>query len=507
MFSRTRLTSHDSVANGIAIAATAIAGVMCGWLAILHFRMIGSPAPQEMREGAVIWLTRLLLEGRNLYANDQLPASTNLYGIVYHLVVLPFARVFGNGYTVHRAVSGAAILCGCVLFYRLLRRERVDRLLAVAGTLLFYTSSIYFVAPLARPDSLGSFLAILAITILFHDNLTWPRFGIGVLIGVLALLTKLYFVFPLFIVAAHVLLFVSPARGIAYAAVAIVVCAATLLGVTIVYPAYITTSVITHINAEAFYDAVHMRRQSLDWILYSLPALVALAILAAGSVVERANVTRRQPGIFAFAAAVNASVFVGWIGGHPGSHMTYLFHLETPLLLLAVLPSVSTKRGWPRALVAAALPIAVAVGFQYFPMTFQRFAEAEATFGALESAIAAHRNVIGSTEIAGPLALSNREVFDSGQSQYFRDAATEWRLPGLLPASTIQHTWEQFTKEIDNGIVERRFDLIVCNRRNGPIPAALVGQHYVRTATLEVDFPWANQRWPLDLWQPRVNQH
>ena len=163
----------------IAAAATGIAALMTAYLVLLHLRMIVSPAPQEMREGAIIWITRLLLEGRNPYAIAELPASTNAYGILYHLVVLPFARAFGNGYTVHRAVSAVAIAGSSVLMYRLLRREKADRLVAAVGVMLFYASSLYFVAPLARPDGFGVFLAMASITLLFSDDVSEVRFLIG----------------------------------------------------------------------------------------------------------------------------------------------------------------------------------------------------------------------------------------------------------------------------------------------------------------------------------------
>ena len=181
---------------------------MCGWLAVLHLRMVISPAPQEMREGAILWITRLLLEGRNPYALSELPASTNAYGIAYHLVVLPFARFFGNGYTVHRAISAAAIAGSCALMYRLLRRAGTDRVLTSAGVMLFYASSLYFVAPLARPDGLGVLFSMASITWLFVDDLTPRRFLIGLAFAVLALLTKVYLAFPPFVMALYVFLFV-----------------------------------------------------------------------------------------------------------------------------------------------------------------------------------------------------------------------------------------------------------------------------------------------------------
>ena len=88
----------------VAVLSAWISTLGLGWLLLLQIRMVFSPAPQEMREGAAVWLTRLLLEGRNPYSLTELPASTNVYGILYHLVVYPLARVFGNGFAVHRIV-------------------------------------------------------------------------------------------------------------------------------------------------------------------------------------------------------------------------------------------------------------------------------------------------------------------------------------------------------------------------------------------------------------------
>src|SRR5215510_642204 len=82
-----RLVSMEAVAvpRRLARIAAGIAAVMCGWLVVLHLRMIVSPAPQEMREGAIIWITRLVLEGRNPYAVSELPASSYAYGIIYRV--------------------------------------------------------------------------------------------------------------------------------------------------------------------------------------------------------------------------------------------------------------------------------------------------------------------------------------------------------------------------------------------------------------------------------------
>ena len=167
------------VPERLIMLSTIVAGLGGAWLVVMHARMVLSPAPQEMREGAVVWITQLLLEGRNPYSLTELPEGANVYGIFYHLVVLPFARVFGNSFAVHRIVSAAAILGACALLYRMLRRMEVSRALSAIGVLVLYSSSVYFTSPLARPDSLGLLLSLASLTLLFRDRVTPAAFAGG----------------------------------------------------------------------------------------------------------------------------------------------------------------------------------------------------------------------------------------------------------------------------------------------------------------------------------------
>jgi hypothetical protein len=178
-----------------------------------------------------------------------------------------------------------------------------------------------------------------------------------------------------------------------------------------------------------------------------------------------------------------------------------MFHLVTPLLIVSMLPCFD-ERSWAGAIVAVALPVAFIANAHYFPLTFGRFRAAEATFAQLSESIRTHHYVLGSTEVAGPLALAGQPVFDSGHSQYFGDAAIRYRIPGLIPAESIDARWKAFLAEIKSGIIGGHFDLIIRNRRPGLIPDGLVAAHYHRVATVDVDLAWGAQRWPLDLWEP-----
>lgn len=277
-----------------------------------------------------------------------------------------------------------------------------------------------------------------------------------------------------------------------------------LLGVmNHVFPAYVTLSIGA--NAQSGYgDAGHLLGQTADWLLFSLPLTAALLLVAVRGVagMRAQAVWLRAPTLFAFASVANACVFFYWLGWHPGAHMTYLFQIVTPVLIPALLPSL-VGRAWPRALVALALPVCMATSAHYFPWRVARFAEGEASFAQMDRAIASHREVLGSTEVAGLLALSGRPVVDSGQSEYFVEAIGSGLIPGVLPAAALEARWQAMFEQMEGDLRDRRFDLVVRSRRNGLIPKELVAAHYRVVGTVNLLFAWSGQSWPVDLWERR----
>ena len=152
--------------------------------------------------------------------------------------------------------------------------------------------------------------------------------------------------------ALYVFLFVSPKRGLIYGLTTVAAAVAALLTMTLFYPAYVNMSIVENMNSAAYYNVDHMKRQTLDWLLYSLPLTVGLVLVLLRAVMSSTPMQwiRSTPSPFAFAAAVNATVFFCVFAGHPGAHMTYMFHLMTPLLLVALLPGFD-ERSWAGALV------------------------------------------------------------------------------------------------------------------------------------------------------------
>ncbi len=487
-------------AQRLTAVAAAIATLFAAWLMLMHLRMIISPAPQEMREGAVVWITQLLLDGRNPYALSELPASTNVYGILYHFAVYPFARIAGNSFAVHRFVSALSIAGACLLLYRLLRARRVDRMFAWVGTLLFYFSCVYFVAPLARPDSLGLLLAMASLTLLVRASPTVVTDIAAVDMALLAGATKIYFAFPPFVLAIYFVLFGPRRRGVIIGTVAGAGLLALLYVLSLVFPAYINLSLVTNLQG-GYRDINHLRRQTIDWMIYSLPLVIGL--IAALPAIVQSVVRRSRPDPLAFVAAVNAVVFFGWLGHHNGAHMTYLFQLITPVLIPAVWP-ILTKTSWPRAIVTASLPVALVLNAGYFPWTFARFTASETQFARLEETIRSRPRVLGSTEVAGLVALAGKPVVDSGQSEYFEVAGRGDSWPGVIPGDVIWSQWDRFVTEMTEGIEAGRYEIIIRSRRRGLIPEDPISPNYALEQTIDLDFAWSGQQWPVDVWLPRA---
>jgi len=101
------------------------------------------PYPLESFEGAMLLTTRVLLHGENPYALANMPVAINVYGINYHLLVYPFARLWGSTFLVHRAVSAVFIWLSCILFFVILRRHKINPLYSLSAVLIWYASLLY----------------------------------------------------------------------------------------------------------------------------------------------------------------------------------------------------------------------------------------------------------------------------------------------------------------------------------------------------------------------------
>lgn len=502
---------HDPrTLNQLALSLTVVGLACVGVLILAWLRMIVSPAPQEMREGAVLMTTRAFLNGQNPYAFDALPGPANLYGPFYPLLVAGVATVLGPTLLTHRLVNAVGIVVACGLLYRILRREGVSPLTALSGAGLNLAGLLYWVGATARPDGVGMALAMSAYAVMARAPTESRCLAWGVLLSMIGFATKVYYVVPALVAVVW-----TVGRGDFVRArwLATAVCgalAATTVGLAGVFPAWGPVVLGANLRA-AGYDVSHLLRQAGDWAIFSLPLLVALVSsrlwLRSARLVEdsaETGVTRRGLDLWTVSLGVGVASVVLALGGHRGAHMTYLFHLVTPPLTVVALRHVD--RLAPRRLAfAASLPIAALLNAHWFAIDPARFARAEETFARLGTAIALARSPAGTSEFAPLILEAGNDPIETGHTEYFR-ALRSAPLVGRLLGSPepLRTEAQRFTKTFYTAVDRASFDLVVANQRRLDLfTPELLWHRYRLSERLEIDMAWAQQSWPVDVWVPR----
>lgn len=470
-------------------------GVVCiGALVPFWFRMIVSPAPQEMREGALLWSTRALLTLQNPYALETLPGPANMYGPLYPLLVVPVAALIGPSLFAHRLVNGLWILVACGLIFRVLRGYGVTRLTATAGSAMNLAGLLYWVGPTARPDGLGVALLIGAYAVMAPNPLSPRRFGAGLLLAMAGFATKVYYVLPALAVVAWVIWRRGPIRSLPIALTAAGALAATTLLLMSVFPAWAPIVLGANLRSTT-YDPWHLAIQSRDWAIFSLPLLVGLAAAW--------RPWRAPVDLWTLALGAGVAAMVLALGGHRGAHMTYFFHLVTPPLTVVALRHAD-RATLPRLAFAVALPVAVLLNAHWFTFDVDRMTRAEATFNRLARAIDHASRPAGTSEIAPLLMAAGIDPVETGHTEYFHVSEHPAYLSLFwAEAARLEAGERRFTHRFYSAMHSGAFDLVIANRRRLDLftPDAL-STRYAPVERVQIDLPWTQQSWPVDLWVP-----
>ncbi|MCU0985137.1 MAG: hypothetical protein MUC89_09380 [Acetobacteraceae bacterium] len=477
--SRTWAILHllEGVAAGFAAAAFA-------WLLLVALRMIASPAPQEMREGAIVLSTLALLDGVNPYGGAGLARGAgNLYGVLYPLVVAPAAGLFGAGLVTHRAVAALGIAIATWLVWRGARQAGGSAALSAMAAALSAAGWLYWVGPTVRPDGVGLACMLGALVIAAPAPAEWRRFVPALLLSLAGFAAKIYFLGGIFIVVAHVLLFIRWQRGLVLGLAALAALAGWAGFLALMLPGWAALVLGANVGA-ASYDVGHLLRQGWDWLLFSVPLVTGLAAVALVAPAER---LKGQAGFWCFAALCGLAVLLVSLGGHGGAHMTYFFHLLTPPLAVAIAALAGTNP-WPGRVMLLALPPTILLNAHWFVTNPHRFATAEARFAVAGELLAAARAPLVTTEFAALAALAGHVPVETGHSEYMLDAAGQAALRATIRAQ----------------LAARQHDVVIVNRNNGGLVLArdVEAAGYRRVAELPVDLVWAMQSWEADIWLP-----
>jgi hypothetical protein len=497
-----------------AIALAALAAVFMVW-------NIFRPYPLSARENSDLFVTSNLLKGLNPYALEQHPIYLYVYGIIYALVVYPFAEVFGATAMVSRTVSDVFIVLNCGVFFWGMRVSRVPQALAFCGALLLFSHlALNDCSP--GPNSLGLFFMFLSIVVPFAMDFKWGSVMAGILLAILAFYTKPYFVIGAPLLISYLFLFRSKSKGIVTAISFVLLMIATAKAVTFLLPLYFTDIFYNNYNvARVFYSIRHLFHVGILYFPLGI-GLVALLVWrlrnsppdAKPLMIWPPQINYLDPGkpLFmkpsfewvTYILIACLTVYVIKMGPHAGALLSYVYHLVTPFLIWRAFIVAGVE--WPEKtepLLFLQASVVLVAGFLVLPMIIIHQRDHTPDWRHAADLISSHRRVLGVGALAGILSAQGKEVYDAGQTEYYPYSFDHNPSP-LMDAYKLR--CQQYESDLEQKVRNREFDVIMCFSPNLPalpVSPLLISQYYHKVESFPLEMTFESHQ--MDVWEPNTN--
>lgn len=498
------------------------------------YNIIRTPYPLELREGAILSTTYLLLAGKNPFAAENLPQYLNGYGIVYNLTIIPFARLLGDTFSTHRLLSEFYIFFGIALLIAITIRKGGAPLFAIAAGLSVLANQLYSVTPLTRPDGLGFLLYLAAALLPWDQNFSKRSLAISALLGVFAFFTKLYFFLCVIYVAVYIFLRVSKSLALWYTGLVTALLLAGSLLVMRLYPYYFYNTFFM-----AVYQPIYLFRYML-WQFRNLGYLYAGMLVIPLLVLFEYRKPFAQwlhhirwqqiPQVFNLwhwnASFLNVPIdypltaflivvltVVLKLGGHNGSKMVYLFQLISPFLAIEIILLVQRLSRWKfAAYLLLALTLATnlrqigisPVNLRILPDSLTNNpAQYSPNWMKMERIVHAHSRILNDPLIAGFLIEQNKPITDNGHTEYFRAKGIPENF--FLPnPDQIYRIDRDFRAGISRQVQSKYFDLVVINHRGSPfIDRRTLRKYYSYDQEISLYAIQNREHFILEVWLPK----
>ncbi|MGB6063282.1 MAG: hypothetical protein WBG50_00635 [Desulfomonilaceae bacterium] len=491
------------------------AAMFMGWY-------ISRDYPLEYREFAVIFSTDLLLQGYNPYSIALQPVAMNAYGIVYNLLVLPLAHVWGSTPYVHRVVSCFFIVmtCGCLLWG--LRLSRVSWSMAVVAVATLFAFLATGLSIVSRPDSLGQFLFLASIVVPFAYKYSVPALAISIALCLLGLLTKPYFVLGAPFMAGYLFAFESKSKGLWYALGFGVALTATLFATNALCETWLTNTIFNHLNNDLsgqYTSVTHLRVQM--WVhAESILGFIAAFIWAYGFSVGSGEIAFKRSlgslfnfknfdkplieaeGDLPFMMLLFGTIIMVWkLGLHTGNWQLYYHQFMTPFALwfvVAFIDGLKINRHWEVLLpLIANLTV---LNLFYVSGDLEDHTE---EWKALEQVVASHQDMYHSAGLAYLMRKYGKPIYNTGHDEYY--AAS---VPHNFTSTAEQFAWqsEMFWGQIEEKAQSKQLDLIIQDSGAGwPIDRNVLKKNYRLLGYMQMPLLF-DGNWPLELWIPKPDR-
>ena len=198
----------------------------------------------------------------------------------------------------------------------------------------------------------------------------------------------------------------------------------------------------------------------------------------------------RKPNYIWVCCTCSVIIIVLVLGRNPGNHLTYLFQLISPFLLVGIFALITDmpKWRWPfRILIVLAL-------YNSYSMLPKDFSVKEDSWRRIRKEISEANDVYASTLVLKEIMQKGAPVYLSGSTRYFILGNNK---PSFLVKTNKEHTvpevWERYVNFIQDKLRKKEFDLLLIDNwlllpnsilGSEPDTLTVLKRHYKRTDTI-----------------------
>lgn len=510
---------HSNDLNRALIAALLLLGVGLMVLGCVVMAFCATrPYPLECRENAPLLTTTLMTQGRNPYALAEQPVFINVYGIAYHWVVYPLARLFGSSFQLHRFVSCLFVLLCALALVWAMRFDGIGWTLTVpAGAVLIADLSLGLHI-VARPDSLGLFLFLLSVIVPYRARFRPSGLLAGGLAALLAFFSKPYFAVGAVFVAGYLVLFVGMRRGLAFAALFALALTLAGRGIHVLYPCYFTNVFFINFNI-AGRDVRHLIVSAGAFAVLQAGAAGIVACRAWRAVAGRKDSLRRQVGpsarerggggLFTCASPdfpacllVCSCLIMLGMGLHPGQSLLYYHQLVTPFLLWLAFKTAHTysTAGWRAALL---LQVLLTAGYaaRKAPRCLKDYT---AEWRQVETEMAKYDDVFHCGEIAHIIHKQGKTVYDNSQTRYYQWGTAH---NPFAIARAYEDAGRRHVRAVKDRVARGEFEVVILSGYSDLVVRPEARKRYVQEKHLATPLVMNYPEFRVGVWKPGREPH
>jgi hypothetical protein len=493
-------------------------GVLTIMAAYFMFWNMVLPYPIHSREYSDELVSRLLHEGRNPYSIEVNPTNLYVYGFVYHLVVYPFASLFGDTLPTHRAVADAALILCCVVLYWGMRLTLVPWSIAIAGVLLFF-GQIGYNDIIAEGNSLGLLFMLLALVLPLAAGFRPASLLANLVLALLALYTKPYYVLCAPALMLYLFLFRSKGAGLICGIAFTIALAVTLWAVNVIFPLYFTNVFYLNYN---FSKLSMSFRHLLHVLILYFPLGIAFALLLAWQAQRFFTgpgswttirwqfhlMDLRQPLVLApqiswidYLLTTYLIIYLFSLGPHGGNLLTYVYELITPLLIwrCCIIAGVEApERIEP--LLAFQVTVLAVLGFLAFPMLVRHQVDHRSEWTHAADVAARYQTMLAPGCMDGILIAQDKAIYDGGCTDLDSLCFPNNPWPIAIP---FREKCREFSASLQEEVEHQKFDAVFLYA-SSPIfplvPREVVERYYHKIESFPVGMAFEN--YEMEVWVP-----